>query len=209
MRATLPLPPAARRALACWAAAFFLCLALPAQAVPASGDGPPATSTEAALPSVDELRRQLDAIATKPGEDDDRRQLLADVNAIGKAAEQLTARRTEELADIDSRLAGLGPAPEKGATPDAPDVAELRASLGKQRAAIDAELKLARLIAVDATQRATELVRQWREQFRTALTTRTDSPLSDSFWRALRTAAPGDLARLRALAGELRVALAA
>ena len=95
---------------------------------PAASAGRPA-ATDVPLPSVDELRKQLEAVPPQLGEDDDGRKLLGDVNAIGKAAEEIAARRTEELADIDSRLAGLGPAPEKGAPPDAPDVAEQRASL--------------------------------------------------------------------------------
>ena len=172
---------------------------------PAASAGRPA-ATDVPLPSVDELRKQLEAVPPQLGEDDDGRKLLGDVNAIGKAAEEIAARRTEELADIDSRLAGLGPAPEKGAPPDAPDVAEQRASLAKQRAVIDGELKLARLISVDAEQRGTELIRQRREQFQAALTTRTDPPLGGTFWRSLRSAAPADQARLQSLAGELRTA---
>ncbi|WP_422845579.1 DUF3772 domain-containing protein [Acidovorax sp. M2(2025)] len=175
-----------------------------AGAATAPGSKPAAPDPE--LPGVDVLRQQLDAIPLKLSEADDGRKLLADVNAIGKAAEQLAARRTEALADIDSRLAGLGPAPAKGAPPDTRDVAEQRAGLAKQRAAIDAELKLARLISVDAEQRGTELIRQRREQFQAALTTRTDSPLGATFWRALRNAAPGDLERLGALGQELRQA---
>ena len=163
----------------------------------ATGDKPP-------LPSVDELRKQLDAVPPKLGEDDDGRKLLGDTNAIGAAAEQVVKRRTEDLADIDSRLAGLGPTPEKGAAPDAPNVAGQRASLAKQRAAIDAEVKLARLISVDAEQRGTELIRQRREQFQAALTARVDSPLSRAFWRNLRSALPSDMARLQVLTDELR-----
>jgi len=176
-----------------------------AQAKPATAPASAASQPglEAPPPSVDDLRKQLDAIPLKLGEDDDGRKLLNDVNAIGSAAEQLAARRTEELADLDLRLAGLGPAPEKGAAPDAPDVAEQRSNLGKQRATVDAELKLARLITVDAEQRGTELIRQRRELFQTALTTRIDSPLSGSFWRNLRNALPGDTARLQALGRDL------
>ncbi|MDP3227359.1 MAG: DUF3772 domain-containing protein [Acidovorax sp.] len=172
----------------------------PASALAATASPP---KLEAPPPGVEDLRKQLDAIPQKLGEDDDGRKLLNDVNAIGSAAEQLAARRAEELADLDLRLAGLGPAPEKGAAQDAPDVAEQRANLGKQRAAVDAELKLARLIAVDAEQRGTILIRQRREHFQTALTTRIDSPLSGSFWRNLRNALPGDTARLQALGRDL------
>ena len=170
-------------------------------AVAASPDKP---ATDDPLPQVDDLRRQLDAIPQKLGEDDDGRRLLADVNAIGTAAERLATRRAADLADLDLRLAGLGPAPDKGTPADAPDVAEQRAALNKQRAAIDAELKLARLVAVDAEQRGADLIRQRRAQFQQALTTRTDSPLGPAFWRNLRNAAPGDRARLQALAGELQ-----
>lgn len=198
--------------------AFVLAIGGPAR--PAHAQGPakaasapqPAASAsrpaggEVPLPSVDDLRKQLDAVPQQLSEDEDGRKALADVNAIGKAAEQIAARRTEELADIDSRLAGLGPAPDKGAPADAPDVAEQRASLAKQRAVIDGELKLARLIAVDAEQRGTEIIRQRREQFQAALTTRTDSVLGGTFWRSLRAAVPADLARLQSLASELRAA---
>ena len=157
---------------------------------------------------MDDLRKQLDAIPRKLAEDDDGRKLLDEAAAIGTAADQVAARRTEELADIDSRLAGLGPAPEKGAPADAPDVAEQRASLARQRSAVDSELKLARLVSVDADQRGNELIRQRREQFQAALTARTDSPLGRPFWRNLRAAAPLDAARLQGLGRELRQAVA-
>lgn len=175
---------------------------------PAAAASKPSAADEPKLPGVDELRRQLDAVPKKLGDEDDGRRLLGDVNAIGAAAEQLATRRTEELADIDSRLARLGPAPEKGAAPDAPDVAGQRTALGKQRAAIDAEVKLARLIGVDAEQLGTELIRQRRELFQAALTARVGSPLGRTFWNNLRSALPSDTARLQSLAGSLRQAVA-
>ncbi|WP_311223527.1 MULTISPECIES: DUF3772 domain-containing protein [unclassified Acidovorax] len=180
-----------------------------AQSRPASPPAAAASSAAAApqLPGVDVLRKQLDAIPPKLPEDDDGRKLLTEVNAIGSAAEQVASRRAEELADIDSRLSGLGPAPEKGAPADAPDVAEQRAGLAKQRGAVDADLKLARLIMVDAEQRGADLIRQRREQFQAALTTRIDSPLGGTYWRNLRNSLPGDAARLRSLADELRAAV--
>jgi len=171
-------------------------------AASAAGNG-----TDAPPPSVDELRQSLDAIPQKLSEEDDGRKLLAEINAIGTAAQRVAEQRTAELADLDLRLQGLGPAPEKGAAPDAPDVAQQRAALTKQRAAIDGELKLARLIGVDAEQRGTELIRQRHAQFQAALTSRTDSPLSAGFWRNLRNAAPSDRARLQSLWLDLRGAV--
>jgi potassium efflux system protein len=170
-----------------------------AQAATAKSDG---TSTP--LPSVEGLRSQLDAIPQQLGESDDGRKRLSEVNAIGAAAERLATARAGELADLDLRLAGLGPAPERGAPADTADVAEQRTALAQQRAAIDSELKLARLITVDAEQRGTELIRQRRAQFQQALTAHTDSVLTPGFWHSLAASLPGDRARLHALWRDLR-----
>ncbi|WP_284405553.1 DUF3772 domain-containing protein [Acidovorax sp. SUPP3434] len=178
----------------------------------ASAPAPAASATapragDPAPRSVDDLRKQLDAVPKKLDPDDDGRKRVNEVYAIGTAAEQLVAQRTEELADLDTRLAGLGPSPEKGAPADSPDVAQQRAGLAKQRAVVDADLKLARLIVVDADQRSADLVRQRRQQFQDALTARIDSPLGPTYWRALRNAWPSDTARLSMLAVEIRQAL--
>lgn len=206
-------PALPARLLLAWLLALWIaCLTIPAahaQALQAAATAAsaPDGKDHGPLPQVDELRKQLDAIPQKPGELDDGRKLLADINAIGMAAERVVARRSAELADLDQRLAGLGPAPAKGAPADAPDVAQQRAALDKQRTAIDSELKLARLVAVDAEQRGADLQRQRRAQFQAQLTTRTDSPLSPAFWRNLRYALPGDYARLKAVGAELSFAV--
>ncbi|EJE52669.1 small-conductance mechanosensitive channel [Acidovorax sp. CF316] len=177
-------------------------------APPAAAASSSSSSEKPELPSVDTLRERFEAIPAKIGEDDDYRQWLSDISAIGTAATQVAARRAEALADVDTRLSGLGPAPDKGAVAEAPDVAQQRSALAKERSSIDAELKLARLIAVDAEQRSADIIRQRREQFQTALTTRIDSPLTGTFWRNVRSAFPGDLARLQSLAAELQQSVA-
>ena len=174
-----------------------------APAAPASS----AAGEKPELPSVDALRERFDAIPAKIGEDDDYRQWLSDVSAIGTAANQVAARRAEALADVDSRLAGLGPAPDKGASAEAPDVAQQRSALTKERSGIDSELKLARLIAVDAEQRSADIIRQRRELFQTALTTRIDSPLTGTFWRNVRSSFPSDWMRLQSLGYEMQEAV--
>ncbi|MBS0292517.1 MAG: mechanosensitive ion channel family protein [Proteobacteria bacterium] len=197
--------------------AWLLALCIAGMAIPAARAQARPAATPAAtapdgqdrspLPQVDELRRQLDAIPKKTGELDDGRRLLTDINAVGQAAERIVTRRSADLADLDQRLAGLGPAPGKGAPADAPDVAQQRAALEKQRTAIDSELKLARLIAVDAEQRGADLQRQRRALFQAQLSRRTDSPLSLAFWRNQRYALPGDYARLKAMGAELAFAV--
>ncbi|MDF1485906.1 DUF3772 domain-containing protein [Ramlibacter sp. H39-3-26] len=177
-------------------------LAAPAQ--PAAA----ATSPAAEPPSVDTLRRRLEAIPTLPDDDAGSRARLDEIYAIGAAASQLAHSRAGDLADLDSRLAGLGPEPEKGGVQEAPDVARQRAALNRQRASLDAELKLARLVAVDAGQRGADLVRQRHAQFQAALTARASSPLGSRFWRDLGAAWPTDRERLGALGAELQDAMA-
>ncbi|RAR84217.1 small-conductance mechanosensitive channel [Paracidovorax anthurii] len=222
-RPTPPSPSPARwlRALLAASVLWLLAGPLPAASAQDRASAPAAAGSAAAaraaaaaaidpdvpLPSVDELRKRLDAIPRKLGDEDDGRKLSNEVYAIGAAANQLVARRTVDLADLDSRLAGLGPTPEKGAPADAPDVAQQRTALAKQRASVDADLKLARLIAVDADQLGADLVRQRRQQFQAALTARADSPLGAAFWRNLRAAWPTDTARLSVLAIEARQAV--
>ncbi len=184
------------------AAASRAAAASAAAAAAAAADDP-----DVPLPSVDDLRKRLEAIPRKLGEDDDGRRLVNEAYAVGATAEQVVARRTSELADLDSRLAGLGPAPEKGAPADAPDVAEQRSALAKQRGTVDADLKLARLIAVDAEQLGADLLRQRRQQFQAELTARADSPLGAAFWRNVRAAWATDTQRLSVLAIEARQAV--
>lgn len=191
------IPAGVRLLLACLLA--LACQLTPLWAAAASaahGNGPH-------VPSVDALRSRLDAVPVKLSDADDGRKLLAELNAIGAAAEQLVLRRTADLNDLDLRLQGLGPAPAKGAPADTPDVRAQRSTLDKQRTTVDAELKLARLLAVDAEQRSADVVRQRRELFRRTLSARADSPLAPAFWRNLAGAAPNDLAQLNELAGAL------
>ena len=158
------------------------------------------TPTPAASVSPNALRQQLTAIPTQPAEDGDISESLAAMDAIRTQAELLVADRKSQLAELDNRLAQLGTAPEKGTGTEVVDIVQQRAALQKQRDALDNDLKLARLVAIDAQQFAKDLVTQRRARFTERLTERTDSPLSVDFWRNLAASWPSDLRRLAALA---------
>ena len=51
------------------------------------------------------------------------------VAALATASEAIVADRTPRLAELDARLAELGPAPAKGAPPEAADIAAQRTAL--------------------------------------------------------------------------------
>jgi small-conductance mechanosensitive channel len=154
-------------------------------------------------PTVAELREQFTKItATTADTDDDARKQLAQINDIGLQADKFVTARTGELADLNARLGELGNPPAAGATED-PDITRQRARLTKERNALDADVRLARLLSVDVRQRGTDLVSQRRALFEAQLTERAASPLTGEFWSDLREAWPDDLERLKTIAAAL------
>ena len=158
-------------------------------------------------PSVAALRAQLDKIPATVQSNADVRGLLARINEIGSEAEKFVASRSGQLADLNARLGELGNPPAAGATED-PDVTRQRATLTKQRNALDADVRLAKLLMVDSQQRGSDLVTKRRALFEAQLTERAASPLGAEFWNDLRDAWNDDTQRVGALGGELKASLA-
>ncbi len=116
-------------------------------------------------------------------------------------AGDVATRLAPELAALQARLAQLGTA-TPGVKEDA-DVASQRAQLAKSGAALEGEVKLARLLTIEAEQLAAQLWTQRRAQFQAQLGERTASILSRTFWSELREDLPRDRERLAALASDL------
>ncbi|QOF77393.1 DUF3772 domain-containing protein [Variovorax sp. 38R] len=208
--------PALLAALTVWA--LLMCgsaLAQPDASMNA-GNGNPNNSANtvaaaaAPPPTIAELRAQFARIAPTgkanasvvPGAEDDARKQLAQINEIGVQADKFVAARASELADLNARLGELGNPPAAGATED-PNITRQRAQLTKERNALDADIRLAKLLAIDVRQRGTDVVSQRRQQFEAELTSRAASPLGGEFWDDLREAWPDDLARLQAIGSAL------
>lgn len=178
-----------------------------AWAQPASGASTPATQADAPA-DIATLRSQLTALPKSAETSEEARLLVRQVDAIGTAAQKLIDLRTGQLNDLNARLGELGPAPAAGTTED-PDITRQRATLTRERNGVDADIRLARLVVVDAQQRATELLNKRRQDFEARLTERTASPLSPVFWRGIADAWPDDRDRLTPLLDELRAAASA
>ncbi len=181
---------------------------------PASAAAQPAAQPEAQDPeavpesTVPQMRAQLDRIPqTIEDNGDEVPALIAQTEDIGAQAQRFVASRTGPLADLNARLGELGTAPAKGAGTEDPDVTRQRAALEKERNALDADIRLARLVAVDAQQRAADLRNQRRALFEARLLERSSSPLGTLFWRNIATAWPADRARLNDLFTEIRTGL--
>jgi potassium efflux system protein len=197
------------RLMAFWLAALLLCGAAAAQP-DSNNSSSGSNSTPAALapePTVAELRAELTKITAAADSDEDVPKRLAQINDIGTRADKFVAARTSELADLNARLGELGNPPAAGAT-EAPDITRQRARLTKERNALDADIRLARLLTIDVRQRGAELVTQRRALFEAQITERAPSPLGGEFWRDLQEAWPNDLERLQTMVSGLRDGLA-
>lgn len=200
------------------AGAALLLLVLSLGLAPAQAQAPSATPVAAApaasapqaapaepLPEVGALRSTFDKLPEAATGADAVRALQNRYGALIAQANRVIAARTGQLNDLNARLGELGPPPAAGASED-PDITRQRESLTRERNAVDADIRLARLVVVDAQQRSDDLRNRQRDLFEAQLTGRAPSPLGSEFWRQLAAAWPDDQARLAPLAGELHAA---
>ena len=188
------------RCIAAFLAAMALCAAAGAQTA-----APQAAAPEVTLKSLRALSEQMPKSADSEEEVGPSAALT---NDIVTQAERFVAARTTQLVDLNARLGELGPAPTAGGSTESPDVTRQRAALEKERNALDAEIRLARLMSVNAQQRRAEVLAQRRAVFEAQLLERSDSPLRAAFWDQAGAQWKTDQARLRTLAGEFESGMA-
>ncbi|RZL01766.1 MAG: mechanosensitive ion channel family protein [Rubrivivax sp.] len=198
-------PTTPRRLLAfCWrplAAALVLgsLLVSPTAALAQTDEAPePATL-------LDVARKDLEAVRATDEEKLDDAGMLAlrkrALSAQTKAEEAATAM-APELSAVQARLAELG-TPAAGVK-ESPDVAAQRAQLLKSVSTLDSQIKLARLVAVEAEQAAATALANRRLLFSARLEERVPAVLGTDFWDELSDDLPADWRRLQRLGEELR-----
>lgn len=185
-----------------WLCAALACLALLATPGGAALAQPGAVAeTDAQL---DQARQRIDSIRKSLEDqptDEELVQWRATALKLQSEADRLTESLSPKLADIETRLNQLGPVPQGAKEPR--DVAEQRAQLERDSRSTDAQLKLAKLLSVDAAQTAERISSLRRTLFQAELGERRNTFLSAAFWAELREEAPRDLARIGRLLEEL------
>ncbi|MES2186825.1 MAG: DUF3772 domain-containing protein [Pseudomonadota bacterium] len=219
-----PLPLRCGRALRATLFAV-LCAACLDAAVPPALAAPAAPDTVAAgadAPDIDAsnadsvlaaARQQIDKIQKALQSDDDLpdatlvtlRQTAIDTQTQAQGASTALA---PALANVTARLAELGPAPQ-GKAAEAPDVASQRTGLDKARKQLDAQIKLAGLLSVEADQVVDQIAERRRSQFTARIGERTSSFLAAPFWQELRSSLPHDTALLRQMGTAVQGGIAA
>ncbi|WP_341208176.1 DUF3772 domain-containing protein [uncultured Sphingomonas sp.] len=161
---------------------------MPAPSFAQATDDGPAIQLMRAEADVRAVDRALDLRV----DDDTRNALRKRIIAARLAATAATADLAGDLALVDARLAGLGPA----SVNEAPDLRAQRQRLARQHTALDSSVKRGRLIGVEAQQLADELDQSVAERFSQTITARSPSPLLPAFWVAVLEALPRDLRRV-------------
>ena len=176
---------------------LFAAAPLRAQAV-----APVTDATAAAMidQAGDDLSDAMTALRRRTLSDAEIRAQLAEVPPIRADLDVALASLKPHLADADARLAQLGPAPARGQPAEAAETAATRAALAQARGVIDAEVKQARLLAIEADQITATLNQRLRDNFSHRLWTQSRSVLDPGLWREFATSTPIDLGRL-AVAG--------
>ncbi|WP_158218951.1 DUF3772 domain-containing protein [Roseateles aquatilis] len=178
-----------------WRLIALLILCIATMAGPAFAQDPPADQVDPAK-LLESARKDMEAIrATQDDMLDDaalqalRKRALSAQTRAQEAASALTP----ELTDVQARLAQLGQ-PAAGVK-ESPDVAAQRAQLMRSVSTLDSQIKLARLLAVEAEQAITTASENRRQQLGARLGERAPSVLQPSFWQALAAASTHDLQR--------------
>lgn len=178
-------------------AGLFLLVTAGAQAQPESID-----------PSLDAARAQIDSaqkVLNNPPKDvSDLPALRVLVLNAGAQADAAAAVLEPQLASVQARLDELGPL--AAGQKEVADVAALRAELNKTRAVLDAQIKRAKLLAIESDQTAGKITALRRSEFQARLGERTASILSSLFWTDLQLELPGDLRRADQRLDALRIA---
>lgn len=193
--------PAARflgRLLLCMMLAFTLA---PAHAQPAAAEVD--TALDAARKQIDDLQKGLQD-QTDDAELIRRRAAALDIQT---RAEAIAESLVPQLTSVQARVGELGPL--AAGAKEAPDVAAQRAQLEKSRIALDAQVKLARLLSVEGGQAAEQISALRRSQFQARMGERRSSILGPRFWSEFRGDLPRDITRFSQLGADLRAAIVA
>ncbi|GGI15916.1 DUF3772 domain-containing protein [Oxalicibacterium faecigallinarum] len=151
---------------------------------------------------LDSLRQQITSIQTALKneaalDDATLSKMKADALGAGAEADRIARDIDPQLIAVQARLAELGKPSQD--TKEAKDVAAQREQLEKDSSAFDSQVKLARLLSVEADQASEQVSTVRRTQLQARLGERTTSILSKPFWTQLVSELPQNLQRVQAL----------
>ena len=189
--------------MAIWAFGGHAWAQTPSAAPPApaaSGAPVPLATLEAEVDQADTDLRDLSHAARAANLTDDQiRAKLAAIAPIQAKLADALSNLTPSLANVNARLAQLGAAPGVGQPAEDPDLAKSRRGMTRFHQDLDAEVKQAKLLQVEAGQIAAMLAARQQQQGIARLWAHSRSIVDPRLWREFGAALPKDLQGLRAL----------
>ncbi|MYN11687.1 DUF3772 domain-containing protein [Pusillimonas sp. TS35] len=123
------------------------------------------------------------------------------------AADDIVAQLAPQLADVQARIKQLGePSTD---VPEPPDIVAQRKDLASKQSSLDGQIKLARLLGVEAGQGVDQISQLRRQRFQAELGNRSESFFSPAFWADVKRDLPYDYTRLGEVGDQLAERLAA
>ncbi|WP_431286594.1 mechanosensitive ion channel domain-containing protein [Roseateles chitinivorans] len=184
--------PPLRRWLLC---ALMLCAA--ALAMPAFAQDPAPEPTDPAK-LLDLAKAELKAAQPKPGKEltnEDLSDIKNKVERVKSRIDQARSALQPKLDDAKNRLTQLGAT--QADVKETPEVAQLRAQLGREVATIDGQMKVANDLGGQADSTLRNANAAQRLQLSARLGERVPSLLQSGFWRALGSDRAADVERAR------------
>lgn len=150
--------------------------------------------------TLDSVRKDITSIQLAlQDKQDDATLIKLRATALDAAAkaDSIATAQAPALTSVNARLAELGT--PTAATKETADIVSQRAQLDKSRSKLDAQLKLANLLSVEAEQVAAQVSTMRRTRFQERLGERTASILAPAFWTELRDDFTQDRTRIAGL----------
>lgn len=184
------------------ALAFFLFAAFGAIQTSWAQDGQASSIDQ----QLDTLRQQItriqDALRNEATLDDATlSKMKVDALSAGSEADKIARDIEPQLTGVQARLAELGKPTDDAK--EGKDILDQRTQLEKDTSALDSQVKLARLLSVEADQASEQVSTVRRTQLQARLGERTTSILSQPFWAQLTSEIPQNLQRVRALSDSI------
>jgi small-conductance mechanosensitive channel len=158
------------------------------------------TAADDAITAIGGGEREYAAIDAAFGptlDADGRTALIRRAQDLTQAMSTNVATLSDQMTQVDTLAAQLGPAPPKGQT-EAPDIAARRRQLAAVHSTLDSAIKRGRLVGTEATQLAGEIRDSAADAFNERFTAHTAAPLGPTFWRQFRELLPRDAAHAKA-----------
>lgn len=111
-----------------------------------------------------------------------------------------------DLAQIQTQIDVIGPAPAEGAMPESPEVMKQRSTITAQKAQLEKELEHAQTLKTNASNLSTQILALRRNALKTQLALNSGSILGARFWSPVFSPQPEDVIRLDSFIGQVKEA---